>query len=186
LETKSLTDLHKDPENARTHNPRNLDTLVDGLKEVGAARSGVIDEDGRILAGNATFEALGRAGIDKVIVVPASGDEWVVVQRAGLTEREKRRLALLDNRAAELAEWDEERLAEFSADGLLDGMWWAEEKAAIMAAIEDASSDGQIPEMVDAPEEDVGLRVTVPAGQADEVMVFLDKLYSKGVRWIRT
>ncbi len=84
----------------------------------------MIDEEGRILAGNATWEALAEAGIERVKVVQADGNEWVVVQREGLTEEQKRRLALYDNRAAELAEWDPEILAELAQDdGLLEGLW---------------------------------------------------------------
>jgi ParB-like chromosome segregation protein Spo0J len=118
-----LSDLHQDPKNARAHNPRNVGMIVDALREVGAARSGVIDEEGRILAGNATWEALAEAGIERVKVVEADGEEWVVVKRSGLTEEQKRRLALFDNRAAELAEWDIEVLAD--SDGLLDGLFEA-------------------------------------------------------------
>lgn len=124
-----LKDLHQDPMNARNHNPRNLGMVVDSLREVGAARSGVVDEDGRILAGNLTWEALAEAGIERVRVVDAGGDEWVVVRRAGLTEAQKRRLALFDNRTSELATWDPEVLAGLvSEDGsALDGLWTGEE-----------------------------------------------------------
>lgn len=120
-DVKHLRDLHQDPNNARAHNARNVGMIVDALREVGAARSGVIDEDGRILAGNATWEALAEAGIERVKVVEADGEEWVVVQRSGLTEEQKRRLALYDNRTAELAEWDIEVLGDM--DGLLDGLF---------------------------------------------------------------
>ena len=59
----SLADLTPDPRNARTHTPRNVGMIVDALHEVGAARSIVIDEDGVILAGNATAEAAAEAGM---------------------------------------------------------------------------------------------------------------------------
>ena len=52
---------------------------------VGAARSIVIDEDGVVLSGNATIEAAAQAGIDRVKVVEADGNEIVAVQRKGLT-----------------------------------------------------------------------------------------------------
>lgn len=124
-EVKHLRDLHQDPRNVRLHNPRNVGMIVDALREVGAARSGVIDEEGRILAGNATWEALAEAGIERVKVVQADGEEWVVVQRSGLTEEQKRRLALYDNRTGELADWDIEMLA--GDIELLDGLWSANE-----------------------------------------------------------
>lgn len=104
--TSHLRDLILDPENARQHTPDNVGMIADALREVGAARSGVIDENNVILAGNATYEALAEVGIDNVKIVEADGNEWVVVKRTGLSEEQKRRLALFDNRTAELVESD--------------------------------------------------------------------------------
>ncbi len=118
---KHIGDLTPDPRNARKHNPRNVGLIVDALHEVGAARSIVIDEDGTILAGNATVEAAAQAGIEKVRVIQASGEEIIAVQRTGLTERQKVRLALYDNRTAELAAWDPDVLADIGNE--LDGLF---------------------------------------------------------------
>lgn len=106
LEIAELKDLTQDPKNARKHNPRNIGMIEDSLRKVGAARSGVIDENGVILAGNGTYEALVAAGIERVKIVEANGAEWVVVQRHGLTESQKRILSISDNRASDLADWD--------------------------------------------------------------------------------
>jgi hypothetical protein len=57
---KRLAELTADPQNARKHGERNVGTIVSAIQEVGAARSIVIDEHGRVLAGNATVEAAGR------------------------------------------------------------------------------------------------------------------------------
>lgn len=123
-ELKHLSDLKPDARNARHHNPRNLGMIADSLREVGAARSGVIDEDGNILAGNGTWEALAEAGIERVKVVEADGNEWVVVQRKGLTPEQKRKLAIADNRTSELADWDPTILLEDIGNGLdLSGLW---------------------------------------------------------------
>jgi ParB-like chromosome segregation protein Spo0J len=111
-----LSDLKQDPKNARKHNPRNIGMIEKSIREVGAARSGVIDENGTILAGNGTYEALAAAGIERVKIVEADGNEWVVVQRSGLTEQQKRQLALADNRTAELAEWDGPMLEQQGVD----------------------------------------------------------------------
>ncbi len=59
----SIADLKPDSRNARKHNQRNLNMIVDALHKVGAARSIVIDEDGVILAGNGVVEAAADAGI---------------------------------------------------------------------------------------------------------------------------
>ena len=115
---KSIADLIPDVRNARRHNPRNVGMIVSALHEVGAARSGVIDEDGNILAGNGTAEALAQAGIERVKVVDAKGDEWVVVRRTGLSAEQKRKLSLYDNRTAELADWDADELLRSVGDGL--------------------------------------------------------------------
>lgn len=131
-----LKDLTADPTNARRHNPRNVGMIEDALHEVGAARSIVIDEGGRVLAGNATMEAAAAAGIEKVQVVDADGATLIAVRRTGLTEQQKRRLALFDNRAAELAEWDAEMLAGLLTEDALvvDGLFTDKELNEIGAA----------------------------------------------------
>ncbi|GAH40915.1 unnamed protein product, partial [marine sediment metagenome] len=125
----TLADLKPDPKNARRHNQRNVGVIVDALHEVGAARSIVVDEDGRVLAGNATIEAAAEAGIEKVLVVDTDGETLVAVRRSGLTEEQKVRLALLDNRSAELADWSPEALALLlnEDEDVLDGLFYDNE-----------------------------------------------------------
>lgn len=129
-----ISDLTPDPMNARKHGPRNVGTIVSALQEVGAARSIVIDEDGVILAGNATVEAAGEAGITKLRVVDVDGETIVAVRRRGLTSEQKVRLALFDNRAAELAEgWNPEVLEALASQGVsLDGLWSQKELALLL------------------------------------------------------
>lgn len=115
--------LKPDPKNARKHNQRNIGQIVSSLQEVGAARSIVIDEDNIILAGNGVIEAAGIAGIENVRVIEADGNEIIAVKRKGLTPEQKTRLALWDNRAAELAEWDVDQLQIGFDSGMLDGMF---------------------------------------------------------------
>jgi DNA modification methylase len=124
-----LGDLTPDPQNARRHNSRNVSAIAQALQEVGAARSIVIDERGVVLAGNATLQAAGEAGITKLQIVDAEGDAIVAVRRRGLSATQKTRLALFDNRAAELAEgWDADLLKHLQADGVsLDGLWTEDE-----------------------------------------------------------
>jgi ParB-like chromosome segregation protein Spo0J len=134
MDVAHLKDLKPDPANARRHTPRNVGLIVDALHEVGAARSIVIDEDGVILAGNATAEAAAEAGLTKVQVVDADGQTVVAVRRTGLTPVQKARLALYDNRAAELADgWKVDVLQALQADGVnLDGLWTDEETRALL------------------------------------------------------
>ena len=92
--------------------------VVDALHQVGAARSIVIDESNVILAGNGVTEAAAEAGITKLRVIDASGDELIAVRRSGLTDAQKRALAIYDNRTAELATWNPEQLRADQDAGL--------------------------------------------------------------------
>jgi len=135
-----LEDLKQDPVNARKHNPRNVNMIVDSIQELGCGRSILIDEDGMIIAGNATYEALVEAGITKVRVVDGRGDEIVAVRRIDLTKLEKARLALFDNRASELASWDTEVLATLAGiDNLFDNIFSDRELAVLLG--DDYESD---------------------------------------------
>lgn len=107
-----LGDLVPDPENRREHTARNIGMIEDSLSKVGAARSIVIDEGNRVLAGNGVLEGAGLAGITRVQVVEADGNTIIAVRRRGLTEEQKRLLAIYDNRTAELARWNLEQLAK--------------------------------------------------------------------------
>ena len=129
----TLADLRPDEANRRRHTPRNVGMIVNALHEVGAARSIVIDEMGNVLAGNATVEAAAEAGIERVQVVDGDGETIIAVRRAGLTEEQKRRLALYDNRTAELAEWDTAQIAADLEAGLsFEGMFTPEELTGVL------------------------------------------------------
>jgi DNA modification methylase len=141
-EATDLAHLTPDPQNARRHSERNLALIASSLTEVGAARSIVVDESGVILAGNATVEAAARAGIDRVRVVDADGTELIAVRRTGLTDEQKKRLALFDNRAAELADWDPDVLALLADDTDLSLLWEHDELVELVGALED---EGTVP-----------------------------------------
>ena len=116
--------------------------IVDSLHEVGAARSIVIDEDDVILAGNGTVEAAGEAGIERVRVIEADGEEIIAVRRRGLTKPQKRRLSLFDNRTAELADWDAEALLQSTKDGIsLDGIFTEQEAEKLLRDVLPPSVD---------------------------------------------
>lgn len=113
---KTLADLRADPKNARRHNERNIGMLERSLEQYGAARSIVVDEEGQIIAGHGVVEAAANVGIEKVRPVEADGSEIIAVVRRGLTKRQKAELAVADNRAQELGEWDVDALKESDAD----------------------------------------------------------------------
>ena len=135
----SIADLKPDSRNARKHNQRNLNMIVDALHKVGAARSIVIDEDGVILAGNGVVEAAADAGIERVQVVDADGETIVAVRRTGLTDEQKRKLAYYDNRTAEVAEWDAKQIAaDLEAGVELGDLFDADEMSKILEQAADA------------------------------------------------
>lgn len=144
-----LSDLTPDPNNARRHSPRNVGMLVDSLHAVGAARSIVIDEHGLVLAGNATIDAAAQAGIERVRVVEADGNEIIAVRRCGLTNEQKTKLALYDNRTADLAGWDADVLCGIVEQDAtaLDGLFRQDELAALLASMQNplpAPGDAQV------------------------------------------
>lgn len=137
----TLADLHPDDANARRHNPRNVGMLVEALGKVGAARSIVIDESGKVLAGNATVEAAAQAGIERVQIVDADGETIVAVRRTGLTPEQKRLLAYFDNRVAELAEWNPEQVAADAASGMETRELWSDAELMAILAQQDTRAE---------------------------------------------
>lgn len=124
-EHTTLAALTPDRENRRRHNPRNVGMIEDSLQEVGAGRSIVLDESGTILAGNATVEAAGNVGIERVRIIETDGNEIIAVRRSNLSAAQKKRLALYDNRTAELADWDIDQIAlDVAAGDNLDGIFY--------------------------------------------------------------
>jgi DNA modification methylase len=129
--------------NARQRTERSAGMLVESLQRFGAARSIVIDEDNVVLAGNGTTDAAAAAGIARVRVVEAAGDELIAVRRRGLTPEQKAALALADNRTAELAVWDNEVIARLVAEmpGLTTGLWSDQELRELLASVQPPAAE---------------------------------------------
>ena len=112
----SINDLQNDHKNARKRTDRSSKLIKESLQKFGAARSIVIDENNRILAGNGTIAGAKAAGIKNLKVIETDGNEIIAVKRTGLTEDEKVGLALADNRSSDLSEWDLNMLEELSQE----------------------------------------------------------------------
>ncbi len=93
--------LKPDPKNARKHSPRNLDAIKKSLERFGQQRPIVVDAKGVVIAGNGTLEAAKALGWEEIEVV-----------RSTLKGSSATAYAIADNRTAELAEWDDDILAE--------------------------------------------------------------------------
>jgi DNA modification methylase len=143
----SVKDLKSDHKNARRRTDRSASLIAESLKRYGAARSIVIDEDGRILAGNGTVEGAKKAGITNVRIIEAEGDELIAVRRAGLSEDEKVGLALADNRSSDLSEWDNEMLRQLSEEHDLTP-WFEDDEllAEVLDTVEGNTDPDDVPE----------------------------------------
>ena len=137
----SIKDLKSDHKNARRRTDRSASLIAESLKRYGAARSIVIDEDGRILAGNGTVEGAKKAGINNVRIIEAEGDELIAVRRTGLSEDEKVGLALADNRSSDLSEWDNEMLRQLSEEHDLTPWFEDDELLAEVLEPEEGNTD---------------------------------------------
>jgi len=130
VQASGLKALKPDPHNPRQRTARGRELIVRSLRDYGAARSIVVDEKDVVLAGNGVVEAAADAGITKVRFIEARGDEIIAVRRRGLTDGQKRALAIADNRTGELAEWDPDQVLAMRDAGLdLRPFWTPEEEA---------------------------------------------------------
>lgn len=103
---RSVSDLKRDPRNARTHSPEQIEKLAGEIRAHGFTQPLLIDSKGRIIAGHGRLEAALVLGLREVpcIVLPH------------LNATQTRAVILADNRLAELAGWDDEILkAELDA-----------------------------------------------------------------------
>lgn len=143
VERLHVSELKPLTPNPRRRTERSAAMIVDSLHRHGAARSIVIDEDNVVLAGNGTTDAAAEAGITRVRVVEAAGDELIAVRRRGLTAEQKAALALADNRTAELAVWDNDVIAQLVAEmpGLAKGLWSAQEMREILASVQPPAAE---------------------------------------------
>tara|TARA_R100001510_G_C7654580_1_gene213276 strand:- start:345 stop:923 length:579 start_codon:yes stop_codon:yes gene_type:complete len=101
VEDRKVRDLHQDPENSRKHDERNLQAIRESLEAFGQQKPIVIDQEGKVVAGNGTLEAARQLGWETI--------KAVVTQLDGPTQTA---FAIADNRTAELAAWDDDQLAQ--------------------------------------------------------------------------
>jgi ParB-like chromosome segregation protein Spo0J len=97
----AIDDLTLDPDNARAHNQKNLDSIAKSLQMFGQRKPVVITKELVVVAGNGTLEAARQIGWKGLSCVTVP-DDWD-------TDTIKA-YALADNRTAELASWNTEVL----------------------------------------------------------------------------
>lgn len=150
----NIANLKTDPRNARRHTERGIGTIERSIQRDGFGRSILIANDGTIIAGNATIEAAASAGLENVRIIETDGREIIAVKRTDIEpgSPEFTALAISDNRAAELAEWDAGVLAALADDGVdLDQFWLPEELSAVLEDVLDV----EFPEYTEDVENEV-------------------------------
>ena len=153
----SINNLKSDHKNARKRTDRSATLIAESLKRYGAARSIVIDEDNRILAGNGTIEGAKQAGIKNVRVIETDGSEIIAVKRTGLTEDEKVGLALADNRTSDLSDWDAQMLQQLSEEHDIAPWFEQEDLDEIIGEVEQLPAQGNTDpdDVPEAPEDPI-------------------------------
>ena len=99
IEIKSINEIYPYPNNPRK-NDKAVDAVAESIKQCGYISPIIIDEDGIILAGHTRYKALKKLGINDI----------EVIVKNGLSEDQKKKYRLLDNKTGEIAEWDYEML----------------------------------------------------------------------------
>lgn len=101
-----LSDIHPYHNNPRI-NDQAVDAVAESIRQCTYVAPIIVDENHVILAGHTRYKALKKLG----------HEEAEVIVKSGLTDEQKRKYRLLDNKTAELAEWDFDQL-ETELDGL--------------------------------------------------------------------
>ena len=134
------SNIKPDVKNANKGTERGRYMVEASLRETGAGRSILLDKDGRIIAGNKTFEAASDIGLP-VRVVETDGTELVAVKRTDLDLDDDtgtaRKLAYYDNRTSSVGlAWDVEQiLADVNAGLDLSGLWFEHELDGLLNGI---------------------------------------------------
>lgn len=101
LEEVNIADIKPYERNARK-NDQAVDAVAESIRQCEYIAPIIVDENHVILAGHTRWKALKKLGHKDV--------ECIV--KSGLSDEQKRKYRLLDNKTAELAEWDLDLLAD--------------------------------------------------------------------------
>lgn len=101
-----LHDLKPLEVNVRRHNDNQIKELIRSVEQFGQTRAIVVDEENNILIGNGLHAAMVKAG----------HAECFIYRKAGLSETEKKKLILADNKTYSLGTDDYENIEAYLAD----------------------------------------------------------------------
>lgn len=151
IETVALASLKPDPQNARTHDKRNIQVIRQSLRENGQVEPLVVQRStNMVIAGNGRLTAMKAMKWKEAQVVFVDVDD-----------KTAKRISVTLNRSGELAGWDPKVLSELAGDGLLSGLFNESELSEMFAGLggiiatadltpEDDDSDLPIPKETEA------------------------------------
>lgn len=173
IATVLLSDIKPYPRNPRK-NDQAVEAVAESIRQCGYVAPIVVDEDMVILAGHTRYKALKKLG----------RAEAEIVIKTGLSEEQKRKYRLLDNKTNELADWDFDLLAS-ELDGLdfcdLDLDW-------------QGSGDGDI-ELKEVPKVEqknlekyryIHYLVTIDVNEHDKIVDIIEELRNAGAEVSQT
>jgi hypothetical protein len=96
-----ISQIKPNPHNARTHSPKQIRQIADSIMAFGFTTPVLVGEDGQLYAGYGRLKSAELLGLKTVPVIVV----------AGLSPAQQRALAIADNKIAQNAGWDRERLA---------------------------------------------------------------------------
>ena len=97
----AIRDIHPYPNNPRKNSDA-VDAVAESIRQCGYCAPIIVDEDHIILAGHTRYKALKKLG----------WKECPVLLLQGMSDEQKRKYRLLDNKTGEIATWDLDALAE--------------------------------------------------------------------------
>lgn len=130
ITVKRLSDLHPAPKNVRRHTDKQIVEYIRSLEMFGQIKPVIADEYGEIIAGNGLYQALVQMGKETC-------DCYIL---SGLSDKQKKKLMLADNRVYELGITDMDAFDDIIRElgGDIDVPGWDEDLLAMMnAASED-------------------------------------------------
>lgn len=115
------------------NNPRINDDaaedVAESIRQCSYVAPIIVDENGEILAGHTRFKALKILGYEECDVIVVTG----------LTDEQKRKYRLYDNKAGELATWDKDKLGEELSDVDFQGYDFGQPVFAVHAEAEEGA-----------------------------------------------
>lgn len=126
ITVKRLSDLHLAAKNVRRHTDKQIAEYVRSVEMFGQIKPIIADEHGEIIAGNGLFMALSQMGRETC-------DCYILT---GLSEKQKKKLMLADNRVYELGITDMDAFDEIIRElgGDIDVPGWDEDLLSMMNA----------------------------------------------------